>query len=339
MAESNKLALLYTLKILKEETDDKHALTQQEIINQLDTKYGITTDRKKVSRDIDALIEYGYDIEKTHNGTKLISRTFDDTELHIIIDALLASKYITAKQTEDLIDKLLTLTSNFFKSHVNRRFFANDWEKTDNKRFFYNIYSIVDAIDRGRQISFEFYKYKYNNDSNKLELALSSSHTVSAYQLIVHNQRYYLMSYDPNMPNYNGGLGKIFYCRVDRIRKVEILEDQPALDIHKIPGYTRGIDFSKFSKQMPYMFSDDPETIVFKADAPLVDQVVDWFGKDVQIDPIPGEDKVLITLEACPNGMEVWLLQFAKSTEVIKPDSLRQKIIQDLRDITNRYGI
>ena len=71
----------------------------------------------------------------------------------------------------------------------------------------------------------------------------------------------------------------------------------------------------------------------------MVDQVVDWFGKDVQIAPVPGEDKVLITLEACPNGMEVWLLQFAKSTEVIKPESLRQKIIQDLKDITNRYGI
>ena len=336
MVESKKAALLYILKILKEETDDKHSLTQKEIINKLDTYYGIQVDRKKVSRDINALIEYGFDIDNSRRGTKMVSRTFDDTELHILIDALLASKYITAKQTDDLIKKLLTLTSNFFKSHVNRRFFVNDWEKSDNKQFFYNIYTIIDAIDRHRQISFDFYKYNYDK---KLEFSLSSTHTTSPYQLIVHNQRYYLMSYDPDMPNYNGGLGKVFYCRIDRIKNVKILEDKPALDIHTIPGYTRGIDFSKFSKQMPYMYSDDPETIVFKADATLVDQVVDWFGKDIQIEHIDGEDKVLITLEACPNGMEVWLLQYSKSTEVIKPDSLREKIIQDLKDISKRYGL
>ena len=327
MAESNKLALLYTLKILKEETDDKHALTQKEIIDKLDVKYGISTDRKKVSRDIDALIEYGYDIEKSRNGTKLISRTFDETELHILIDALLASKYITAKNTEDLIDKLLGFQSKYFRNHVKRTHFINDWEKTDNKQFFYNFNDIAEAIDTGKKISFDFYKY-----NDKLQFEKSSSHVVSPYQFIVHNQRYYLMSYSDQYQ-------KVFYCRVDRIKNVQILEDQPALDIHKVPGYSRGIDFKKFSRALPYMFSDDPETIVFKADATLVDQVVDWFGKDIQVATLPEENKVLITLEACPNGMEVWLLQYAKSTEVIKPDSLRQKIIEDLKDITNRYGI
>ena len=336
MAEPKKAALLYILKILKEETDEKHSLTQKEIKDKLDARYNIEVDRKKISRDIDALIEYGFDIEKKRDGSRMLSRTFDETELHILIDSLLASKYITSQKTEDLIDKLLTLTSNFFKSHVNRRFFVNDWEKSDNKQFFYNIYEITDAIDRHRKISFDFYKYKYDNG---LQFAKSSSHVVSAYQLIVHNQRYYLMAYDPDLPNFDGGMGKIFYCRVDRIKNVKILEDEPALDIHKIPGYARGINFSKFSKQMPYMYSDNPETIIFNADATLVDQVVDWFGKDIQIVPIQGTDKVQITLEACPNGMEVWLLQYAKSTEAIKPDSLRQKIIEDLKNISERYGL
>ncbi len=327
MIEEKKAALLYVLKILKEETDENHGLKQKEIIEKLYNQYFIKVDRKKIARDLAALEEFGFDIQHDSQGYKLIEREFDEAETHVLIDALLASKYITAKNTENLIDKLLRFQSNYFKSHVNRRFFVNDWEKTDNKQFFYNFNDIAEAIDKGKKISFDFYKYNEN-----LQFEKSSSHVVSPYQFIVHNQRYYLMSYSDQYQ-------KVFYCRVDRIKNVQILEDQPALDIHKVPGYARGIDFKKFSRALPYMFSDNPETIVFKADATLVDQVVDWFGKDIQVVPLPDENKVEITLEACPNGMEVWLLQYAKSTEVIKPESLRQKIIEDIKDIANRYGI
>ena len=60
---NQKLKLLYLKRILEEKTDDSHALTIPQMIEELG-RYGISAERKIIYDDLEALRLYGLDIEK-----------------------------------------------------------------------------------------------------------------------------------------------------------------------------------------------------------------------------------------------------------------------------------
>ena len=99
---NKKMLNILILDILREYTDEKHSLTQQEIIRLLDKNYGMTCDRRSVKNNILSLKELGYDISMD-KGYRLLSREFDDAELRILIDSVLFSKSISTKQAKGLI--------------------------------------------------------------------------------------------------------------------------------------------------------------------------------------------------------------------------------------------
>ena len=105
-----KLKLLYLAKILREETDDSHALTLPEIIKRLNS-YGIDADRKCLYDDLYQLDQYGMEIIQEKVGQRTYyhctDREFELAELRMIIDAICSSKFITAKKSKDLIGKLV----------------------------------------------------------------------------------------------------------------------------------------------------------------------------------------------------------------------------------------
>ena len=116
--EPKKLALLRILQILQKYSDSSHPLKQEDIARYLDADYGIVIERKAISRNLSLLREAGFEIESNRAGSYLNERDFTDAELRILIDGVLSSKYITARYSKDLIDKLCALSSKYFRSHV-----------------------------------------------------------------------------------------------------------------------------------------------------------------------------------------------------------------------------
>lgn len=104
--EPKKLALIRILQILERYTDSEHPLKHEEIVKKLENDYGITVERKAIGRNISLLQEAGYDIETTKKGSYLNSRLFEDSELRLLSDGVLASQHITVKHSKDLIEKL-----------------------------------------------------------------------------------------------------------------------------------------------------------------------------------------------------------------------------------------
>ena len=88
---------------------------------------------------------------------------------------------------------------------------------------------------------------------------------------------------------------------------------------------------------MPYMYTDTPETIDFIADVRIVDQIIDWFGRDIRIMPTTDEQKLRIHLKASPQAMIHWALQYLPYVEVESPDSLRAKIRDALQNGLQKY--
>ena len=210
--EPKKLALIRILQILKNYSDYNHPLTQEDIARYLDNDYGIVIERKAISRNISLLKEAGFEIESKRSGSYLEEREFEDSELRMLIDGVLCSKYITAKHSSDLINRLCGLSNKYFRSHVKNIYSVNDWGKTDNQALFYNIEIIDEAIESKKRIVFDYNKYGFDKKLHK-----SASHFASPYQLILHNQRYYLMALNEKWKN-------IGYYRLDHITNMRLSE-------------------------------------------------------------------------------------------------------------------
>lgn len=321
--EPKKLALLRILQILEDETDKEHPYTQAQIIKRLAEKYDITVERKAVGRNLSLLKEAGFGIENTKAGSFFDDRTFEQSELRLLVDSILCSRYINKKHSEDLIEKIVALGGKNFKSHVKHIYSVGKWSKSDNIEFFYNIEIADEAIERAKQITFH-----YNKFDETARLKKTYRQIVSPYQMILHNQRYYLMAYNEYWKN-------MAFYRMDKITDVEIL-DKPQTPIRSVPGYKNGIDYKDLATSRPYLYADKAEKIVVACDKALMDDVVDWFGNGVSVRK-GNEGQIVVTLYASKDAMLYWALQYGRRAKVLEPADLVQKIKQTLEDVLKSY--
>ena len=113
MDNDSKLRLLYIEKMLND-TDEEHPLTNAEIMQILEEKYGITTHRTTIPSDIDLLIKSGMEIEIIESKPKKYylndyARTFTLPELKILVDSVASFKFITKNKSDELKEKIVTL--------------------------------------------------------------------------------------------------------------------------------------------------------------------------------------------------------------------------------------
>ena len=323
--EPKKLALIRIYQIFKDNSDSEHPITREEIANRLENEYGIIMERKAISRNISLLKEAGVEIASKREGSYLNVRQFEDSELHMLIDGVLSSKYITASHSKDLINRLCGLSNKYFRSSVKHIHSVNDWSKTDNQALFYNIELIDKAIEQCVQIEYDYNKYGVDKKLHK-----SSHQVISPYLMVLHNQRYYLMGHSDYWKH-------IVFHHLDRITDMKITNIK-SVPIRSIEGYENGINYKELSSAVPYMYTDKPELIEMIADKGIIDQVVDWFGSAVEFYKTDREDKIRVTVKASPNAMVHWAMQYVDYVEVVKPERLRNQIKESLINGVNKYG-
>ncbi len=281
-------------------------------------------ERKAIGRNISLLREAGAEIGSKKSGSYLEVRQFEDSELHMLIDGVLSSKYISAVHSKDLINRLCGLSNKYFRSSVKYIHSVNDWCKTDNQELFYNIELIDKAIEQNLQIEYNYNKYGIDKKLHK-----TSHQIISPYLMVLHNQRYYLMGYSEYWQH-------IVYHHLERITDMKTT-DLKAVPVYSVKGYENGINYKELSSAVPYMYTDKPENIEMIADRGIIDQIVDWFGSAAEFEEYGGEDKIRVTVKASPNAMTHWAIQYLDYVEVIKPESLRNRIKASLFDGVQKY--
>ena len=175
---AKKLITINILRILQRHSDAAHPISQKEIIKYLEDEYGMTVDRKAVRRNIDFLIEAGYEIKpaspekkrmmpNAETGEKeeqplitdiYLVRDFSDAELRMLIDSVLFSGHIPHSQRKELADKLERLSSRHFSSHMKHVRTVPD-NLPENPQLFLNIELLGEAIHEGRKVSFQYLEY------------------------------------------------------------------------------------------------------------------------------------------------------------------------------------
>ncbi len=327
--EPKKLLILRILQILADYSDCEHRLKQNEIIAKLKNIYDIECERKAVARNIEYLIQAGYEIIKENDGVYLAVKKFETCELRLLIDAVLANRNICKTHTKELIKKLTEEGGVHFKDTVKHVVNLDDWQKDDNADYFFNIDILCEAIEKKVKIEFTYNSY---GADKKLHSKRAKKTVANPYQLFLKNGRYYLAC------NYDG-YDNILYCRIDKMTEIG-LTNLPAKPITEIEGCENGINLGKLSNRLPYAFVDTPQLVEFvtvNGAADMINHVLDWFGRDVNITELP-DGNVKFSLYAGLSSMRFWLLQFGTFVKVISPKPLVEQIKSDIEAMRKFYG-
>jgi predicted DNA-binding transcriptional regulator YafY len=126
------------------------------------------------------------------------------------------------------------------------------------------------------------------------------------------------------------------YHRLDRITNM-IISPKTSVPIREVEGFENGISYRNLTTAMPYMFSDTPETVEILAVEWILDQIIDWFGKDIKIEKANGAELLKITLKSSPTAMLFWAMQYTDECEVVKPASLRERIKETINKAKEKY--
>ena len=163
---NQKLKLLYILEMLRQKTDENHPISTKDIIAEL-ARHDIEAERKSIYRDIEILQEAGVDVIKAERnaGYYMGSREFELPELKLLVDAVLACKFITEKKSKELVNKIETLGSVYQGKELQRQVVVSDRVKAGNEGIYYTIDVIYNCINNNHRLNF---KYVHWNTVKKL---------------------------------------------------------------------------------------------------------------------------------------------------------------------------
>ena len=123
----------------------------------------------RISNDIDILNRYGFDIICTKEGNKNFysygSRLLETAELRMLIDAVAAAPFLTARHTACLTQKLAAIAGLYDAEQLCATVSASNQSKSVNDRIFLSIDIIHQAIAASKKISFQY--AAYNGQHNR----------------------------------------------------------------------------------------------------------------------------------------------------------------------------
>ncbi|MGN1149043.1 MAG: helix-turn-helix transcriptional regulator [Lachnospiraceae bacterium] len=327
MAKSTnqKLKLFYILQMLKENTDEEHVLSTQEIIKKL-ADNDIKAERKSIYDDMACLTDYGYDIilkkGKVGGGYYLASREFELAELKLLVDAVQASRFMTAKKSRELIKKLEKLASRHQAVQLQRQVFVSGRVKTENERIYYNVDTIYKAIDENVKISFTYLEWSLSKELQPKKKG--SKYLVSPWALIWDDENYYLAAYD-------GQAEIIKHYRVDKMGSVSLTkEDREGREQFE------KINPAEYTKQTFGMFGGKEEIVTLQFCDRLIGVVLDRFGKETDIRK-KEEESFTVRIKVVVSGQFFgWLAGLGKDAKIIAPIEVKEKYKTWLTDILEK---
>ena len=272
---NQKLKAFYILDLLRKESDEEHPVPMRRILACLEHN-GVHAERKSVYSDLEALQTMGFDIlyQAKPSGYYLGEREFELPELKLLVDAVQASKFITEKQSRQLIEKLERFTSRYEADRLQRQVRVRDRIKSANLSTLYLVDDIHQAIHGDYAISFLY--YVWNRKKELVPKHEGKRYVVSPWMLLWEDENYYLLAYDHEA-------AMIKYFRVDKMKEISA-EDGPRQGRQDFLN----LNPDDLSKKTFGMFAGEKKRVELVFENELIGVAIDRFGQDI---PVLEEDK------------------------------------------------
>ena len=316
MAKGNnqKLKALHLLDILREQSDEDHPLTLNQLMMALEHRGVEIRDRKSLYSDIEALRLYGADIVGEHRGREYVyylsEREFELPELKLLADAVQSSRFITQSKTMKLLGKLQRLTSAHQGRQLQQQAHVLNRSKATGEQIYYNVDALHSAIAEGKQISFQYCEWTLTWGRDKVEKLPrrgGERYQVSPIVLIWEDENYYLRGFDHQRKEARS-------YRVDKMQRIQV-EETPV----QVPEQDR-IDPALYTKATFNMFSGKAETVKLEFANRLIGVVADRYGADVFLSPGTDDQHFFATVDvALSPQFYAWIFSFGKEARIVSP--------------------
>lgn len=328
MAErtSQKLKLLYLMKILLQKTDETHGITMPEIISELNA-YGISAERKGLYNDMECLRTYGMEIagyqEERAYYYKVVGRQFELAELKLLVDSVQSAKFITTKKSRELIEKITGLASKYEATQLNRQVYMAERIKTKNEGIYYNVDAIYNAIAENVKITFQYFQW---NIKKQMELRHDGAlYQVSPWALSWDDDNYYLIAYDEKEE-------KIKHFRVDKMLHIEMTEEK-----REGRWVFKEFDIAVYARKMFGMFDGEEEMVKILCHNSLAGVMIDRFGKDISLMPVDEEHFSVTVRVAVSRQFLSWVMALGEGAKIIGPDVVVEQVKTEVERLVKQY--
>lgn len=316
-----KQSVLAILDILTSYSDENNILSTNDIIKYLKDIYSLNIERRTIYSNIDLLMEYGYEISRYEDNGKgyfLEEKQFTKGEILLLCNAIHASHFITDKQSNILINKLLkTLSKEEAKEFKGNVYMPNNLKSLDSD-LIYNIETISEAIRDKKCLKFDYMKY---DENKKLIKRREDPYIVEPRYIVYADSRPYMIATNKKYYDYT-------HYRIDRMAKTYILED-------KIKTIKNG-DAYEYAKNKLFMYNGELNTIVFKCKEDILDQIIDIFGTDIKLSF--NDDKTFTFRVKTSNiGAKYLAQQYLEYLEILVPTELRNEFKKELQNNIKKY--
>lgn len=321
MAEK-KYSAFALLDVLIRYSDEEHILTTKQLQELILQNYHLELERRTIYSNIDILEQSGYEIsryEENGKGYYLKKRQFDASEILLLCNAIHSSHFISSKQSDQLIKKLLdTLSKYQVKEFKDSVYLPND-QKTANAELLRTIRVVSKAIRDHKVLTFTYLKY----DENKhLVPRRELPYVVEPHYIVYADARPYMIVTSQNHDGF-------IHYRLDRMKDAKIIDK-------KFTPLRNHEDAYQYAKNKVFMFAGTMESVTLECQEHILDHMIDIFGTEAFISPgKPGY--FILRVKAIPQGILVLAQQYMDSLTILEPKELRDTFKDLLKDAMKKY--
>lgn len=319
-----KQKILLLAKYLLEESDESHPIGVADMIAYLKNA-GISAERKSIYADLETLGEMGMDIvpvKGKRTGYFVGERLFQLPELRLLVDAIQSSRFLTRKKSEELIEKLETLTSRHEGKKLSHQVFVAGRIKTMNESIYRNVDGLSLAISEDKRIRFRY--FDWGADGEKRYRRDGAFYEVSPFHLVWDDENYYLIALTE--------AGEKRHFRVDKMEKIETVDK--ARD-----GKERFRDFDPalYEKKAFGMFGGAEERVTLLVSERLCGVIFDRFGREVPVRKA-GEGFFRVTVPVFVSPVFYsFVMGFGKEMKIESPQWVREEFVSLAKDALSVY--
>lgn len=327
MIPTKKASILYILNILKDYSDINHLLKQKEIADKVYQIYGLEIERKTIASTLTLLSDLDYDIYKGPNGGYcLLERTFNESEIQFLIDAIYSSKIIEGNYAKNLTKKLSEFLSVYQRKNYSYLYKSTEISRTSNIEFFYNIEIINEAIDKNKKISFNYLSYDKNG--NLIERKDGYRYTVSPYYMINNFGKYYLLCSISKFDNHS-------IYRIDYMKDIELV-DADIKSINEVPTLNKNFKISSYINDHVYMFGGEIITATIEINEEwAITYIKDWYGNNANIYTKDGT--LYASIKTDDRAFYYWMLQYGEYFTLLSPTCIADRLKNTYTENLKKY--
>ena len=309
--DDKKSRILYIKQYLEEYSDELHPKTVTDILNNLKTE-GIEASRPTVIRELKLLTDAGIDVICNDGKPKhylIGDRGFELPELKLLVDAVMASRFIPPSKADKLIEKLTRFISTHQSGELRRTLYTDKHIRPVDEKVYLTVDRLYAAVNEKKKIVHKY--YDWGADKKRFLKHDSREFYFSPYGLIWNNDKYYVVGWSDNRE-------KVISLRVDRIADPKLTKIEAAPE-------PEGFDIEYYANDVFQMYEAEMRDVTLHCEISMMRHILDQFGEDVNTVALDADRFAAhVRVPASPTFF-AWVFGFGGAIRIAAPDDVAAK--------------